>query len=364
MQHETPSLSKPRVAFLLLLSVSITLLFFWVVKGFLLALLMAAVLAGVAHPLHRRFTALFGGREALASGVTVSLSLLLVIIPLLLFLGVLVSEAVEVSKSAGDWVARQVQQPGSLKQQLEAHPDLRRLLPYQDEIITRASQLATKTGSFVAEGVAAGAMGTAEFLLMLFVALYAMFCFLKNGKAVLDWMFAYTPLSAGDRKRLVSTFDSVGRATLKGTLIIGIVQGGLAGLSFWMADIEGAVFWGAVMTILSIIPAVGTALVWIPAVIFLALDGHIGAAVAVGLWCAIVVGTADNVLRPLLVGKDTKMPDLMVLLTTLGGLALFGAAGIVLGPIVGALFIAAWDLWGSAVEEARQSISTPSAGVG
>jgi predicted PurR-regulated permease PerM len=148
----------------------------------------------------------------------------------------------------------------------------------------------------------------------------------------------------------------VGRATLKGTLIIGIVQGGLAALSFWVAGIKGVIFWGAVMTVLSIIPGVGTALVWVPAVIFLILDGQIGAAVGVGLWCAIVVGTADNLLRPLLVGKDTEMPDLLVMVTTLGGLALFGVTGIVIGPIVGALFISVWDLWRTSVEESDHPI--------
>jgi predicted PurR-regulated permease PerM len=189
---------------------------------------------------------------------------------------------------------------------------------------------------------------------MLFVMLYAMFYFLINGRAVLDAVLGYTPLSVDEKARLLGTFTSVGRATLKGTLIIGIVQGGLAGLSFWVAGIKGVVFWGAVMTVLSIIPAVGTALVWVPAVIFLILDGQTGVAVGVGLWCAIVVGTADNLLRPLLIGKDTEMPDLLVMVTTLGGLALFGAAGMVIGPIVGALFTSVWGLWGAAVEEAER----------
>ena len=198
------------------------------------------------------------------------------------------------------------------------------------------------------------ATGAAELFLMLFVMLYAMFYFLINGRAVLDAVLGYTPLSVDEKARLLGTFTSVGRATLKGTLIIGIVQGGLAGLSFWVAGIKGVVFWGAVMTVLSIIPAVGTALVWVPAVIFLILDGQTGAAVGVGLWCAIVVGTADNLLRPLLIGKDTEMPDLLVMVTTLGGLALFGAAGMVIGPIVGALFTSVWGLWGVAVEEAER----------
>ena len=338
---------------MLLLAIGITLAFLWVIKGFVLALLVAAVLAGIAHPFYRRLLSLLGNHKAVASGVTVLLSLVLVIIPLLLFLGILVSEAIDISESAGDWVARQVQQSEGLQKQIEQDPDLKRLLPYQDQIITKAGQLAAKAGSFVAKGLAAGAKGTAEFFLMLFVMLYGVFYFLMNGSAILDAMLRFTPLSADDKDRLLGTFASVGRATLKGTVIIGIVQGGLAGLSFWVAGIEGAVFWGAVMTVLSIIPGVGTALVWVPAVIFLILDGQTGAAVGVGLWCAIVVGTADNFLRPFLVGKDTKMPDLMVMVTTLGGLALFGVAGLVVGPIVGALYMTAWQLWGSAMDEAK-----------
>jgi predicted PurR-regulated permease PerM len=177
-----------------------------------------------------------------------------------------------------------------------------------------------------------------------------MFHFLKNGRAILDWTFASTPLSAGDRERLVTTFTSVARATLKGKLVIGIVQGGLAGVAFAVAGIDGAVFWGAVTALASIVPMAGTALVWVPAVLYLAMTGRPGAAVGLAAWCAIVVGTADNILQPMLVGKDTKMSDLMVLLTTLGGLTLFGAAGIIIGPIVGALYMTVWQLWGGAAK--------------
>jgi predicted PurR-regulated permease PerM len=329
-------------------------MFFWVIKGFVMALVMAAVLAGLVHPFYGRVSELFGNRKSIASAVTVLLSLVLVIIPLLVFLGILIGQAIQISDSAGNWLTGQMQQTESLQKQIEEDQDLKHLLPYQDEIIAKAGQIAGKAASFMVKVLVGSATGAAELFLMLFVMLYAMFYFLINGRAVLDAVLGYTPLSVDEKARLLGTFTSVGRATLKGTLIIGIVQGGLAALSFWVAGIKGVVFWGAVMTVLSIIPAVGTALVWVPAVIFLILDGQTGAAVGVGLWCAIVVGTADNLLRPLLIGKDTEMPDLLVMVTTLGGLALFGAAGMVIGPIVGTLFTAVWGLWGAAVEEAER----------
>ena len=350
MLNKESMLYTPRVACLLLLAVIISILFYWMIKGFLVALLIAVVLTALVNPFCCRLADWLGGRKTLASGVTVLLSLVLVIIPLLLFLGILVSQAVSVSQSAEGWLTSQIEQSGDLQQQLKADPHLKQLLPYQDEILTKAGELAAKTGSLVAKGLAAGAMGTATFFLLLFVMLYAMFFFLIHGSAILDATLRFLPLTVEDETRLLGTFASVGRATLKGTLIIGIVQGGLAGLGFWVVGIPGVIFWSSIMAVLSILPGIGAALIWIPAVVYLIIEGQLVHAVGLGLWCAIVVGTIDNLLRPLLIGKDTEMPDLLVMLSTLGGLALFGAAGILVGPIIGALYITVWKLWGSAMD--------------
>ena len=354
MQGETFPFTRPRVAFLLLLSLAITVLFYWLIGDFVVALLVAAVLATLLHPLYSRILQAIGDRKAVASGLTVLLSLLLVVVPLALFFAVLAGEAIAISEGATEWIAQQTGESGTLQAQLEQDPHLQELLPYQDQIMEKASELTSDVGSFVASELADSAKGTAEFFLMLFVMLYAMFFFLIDGRAILDEVLRFTPLSTDDKGRLLGTFASVGRATIKGTLVIGIVQGGLAGLAFWVAGIGGALFWGVVMGLLSVLPGIGAALVWVPAVVFLALDGRIGAAVGLGLWCAIVVGTADNFLRPVLIGRDTEMPDLLVLLTTLGGLALFGVSGLVIGPLIGALYVAVWKLWGSAIDEARR----------
>jgi predicted PurR-regulated permease PerM len=350
---------KSRGAFLLLLALVITVAFYWVIAQFLLTLLLAAVLAGMVHPLYSRLRERFGGRSSLAAGITVALSLVIVIIPLLLFVGVLVGEAVSVSEGAARWFTEQVGPTGELRTKLAEDPDIQRLLPYQDEIVAKISQMTANAGSFVAQGLALGARGTAEFFLLVFVLLFAVFTFLVDGESMLREVLRFTPLSETDKKRLLGTYVSVGRATIKGTLVIGIMQGGLAGLAFWVAGIQGAIFWGVVMTVLSIIPGIGTALVWVPAVVFLALDGQVVAAVGVALWCALVVGTIDNVLRPILVGKDIQMPDLLVMLTTLGGLSLFGATGILVGPLIGALYLTVWRMWGSAIDEAEGAVHVP-----
>jgi predicted PurR-regulated permease PerM len=188
-------------------------------------------------------------------------------------------------------------------------------------------------------------------LLDFFVMLYATFFFLKDGGAILAKIFYYMPLSDEDEQRMLHRFVSITRATVKGTLIIGLVQGTLAGLGFWVAGVEGAALWGTVMVILSIVPGIGSTLIWVPAAIYLFVTGHTVAAIGLTAWCAAVVGTIDNVLRPILVGQDAEMPDLMILIGTLGGLFLFGPMGFIVGPIVCGLFITAWDIYGAAFKE-------------
>ena len=177
------------------------------------------------------------------------------------------------------------------------------------------------------------------FFLNLFVMLYAMFFFLISGPQLVRTIMGYAPLSQEDRQKMLQVGLSVSRATIKGTLIIGIIQGALGGIGFAVAGIGSAVFWGALMAILSVLPGIGSALVWVPGVIYLLLTGNMVAGLLLAAWCAGVVGTIDNVLRPILVGRDTEMPDLLILLATLGGLGLFGATGLVLGPVLAALFI-------------------------
>jgi predicted PurR-regulated permease PerM len=349
---------RSRAVFLFLLAIGITLLFLKLIDTFLIALLMAAVLSALMYPLFTRLVDLFKGRRSLASATTVLLGLTCVIVPASLILAITMSEALEVSETASKWLKNHDAGSVQLQQKIEEIPALNSLIPYQDEILEKASEIAGKAGAFVGKSIVSGAVGTAEFFLLLFIMLYAMFYFFLEGPGMLRGALKYTPLLESDKTKLMNTFVSVSRATLKGTLVIGIIQGGLAGASFAVAGIEGAVFWGVVMMVLSIIPGIGTGLIWVPAVIYLALTGQTVEAVGVGVWCALVVGTVDNILRPMLVGRDTEMPDLLVLLTTLGGLIVFGAAGMVLGPIIGALFTAIWQLWSSALTEERNDAAT------
>ena len=157
---------------------------------------------------------------------------------------------------------------------------------------------------------------------------------------------------------MLAQLSSITRATVKGTLVIGIIQGTLAGIAFWVAGIEGAALWGTIMTVLSIIPGIGSALVWVPAVIILFVMGEYFTATLLAAWCAAVVGTIDNFLRPVLVGRDAKMPDLLILIGTLGGLFLFGPIGFIVGPIVCGLFLTVWDIYGATFREVLPPVTS------
>ena len=342
-----------RLAFLILLVVFISALFVAMVRNFLMTVLLAAVFSALAQPLYQRLRkSLFRGRKAPASVCTLLLIVLLIIGPLLTFLGILASQAVQIAESAGPWIEKQVNEPDSFTRLIEKFPELEKLDAHRDQIITKLGQAAGATGSFLVNGLSATTKGTVTFFFHFFLLLYTMFFFLKDGKSILDKILFYIPLAGKDKDRLADKFVSVSRATIKGTLIIGIAQGGLAGLGFAVAGIGGAVFWGTVMAVLSVIPAVGAALVWIPAVIYLIVTGHVMSGVLLALFCGLVVGSVDNVLRPLLVGKDVKMHELLILFGTLGGIMLFGVVGIIIGPVVAALFVTIWDIYGTAFREA------------
>ncbi len=335
-----------RKRFLILLLVVISLVFVVMIRQFVMTLLLAAIVSGMAFPLYRWLLRVFRDRKALASATTLVMVFLVVVVPLTFFLGIVVSQAVSISQAVQPEVERLLAEPTTLD-------DLIDQIPYveKDWVITKLGEVTQRVGQFLIQKLAAATAGTALFLFNLFIMLYAMFFFLIYGRPVLDRMLYYLPLSNDDKDLMLEKFISVSRATVKGTLVIGIVQGGLAGLAFAVVGIKGAVFWGTVMVVLSIIPAVGAALVWIPAVGYLLATGQVGAGIGLAVWCGGVVGTADNFLRPRLIGQDTKMPDLLVLLGTLGGLSLFGAVGVIIGPIVAALFLAIWDLYGTAYKD-------------
>ena len=315
MNESHPSGRSFRNAFVLLLVAAISLLALAIAWPFLKPLLLGAMLAGLSHPLYRWLTRCFRGRRSLASFTTLLILVVLAVGPLGAFGGLVISQAIEVSEKAIPWAREHFGSSSGFEARdwlVTRFPVLEPYVPNQEAIVDNLGLAAKSAGGFLVAAASRVTAGTAAFLLDAFVMLYAMFFFLRDGKAILERIFYYVPLQHADEVKMVERFTSVTRATIKGTVIIGIVQGTLAGLALWAGGIDGAAFWGTIMVILSVIPGVGSALVWVPAVIYLFATGKILAATLVAVWCAAVVGTIDNVLRPKLVGKDAKMPDLLM----------------------------------------------------
>ena len=340
-----------RKAFLLLLVIAITAAFVAMIRTFLLTIFLAAVFAGVTRPLYLQLLAAVGGRRLLASATTIVLLLVVVIAPLILLAGAVANEALEVAQNGRVWIEARLAEPLYVDAALRRIPYIELIEPYRDQIMTRGAELVGSLGTFLANALSAATRGTVLFLFHFVILLYAMFFFLMDGPRMLQSATAYLPLAAADKERMLERFTSVTRATLKGTVLIGVTQGVLAGLAFWVAGIDGAIFWTTLMIVLSVVPGVGIALVWVPAVIILVAQGQIWTGVALTLFCSLVVGTVDNVLRPRLVGRDTKMHDLLILFSTLGGLIVFGATGFIVGPILAALFVTVWEMFGIAFRD-------------
>lgn len=330
---------------LVALALVISFLFLWMIRDFLIALFLAAITAGMLRPIYIKLCQRFGTRRHLAAGVTLGLLLVLVILPLVAYGFVVANQAVQLGRAASPWLQNTF---GSeqFNSAFERYSWLRPLAPYREAILQKLGEFGADVGAFAVAAVTAAAQEFITVAIGLFVMLYGTFFFLTDGRSVLRKILYYSPLPSEDEDKMLERFLSVARATIKGTIVIGLVQGALGGIAFRVAGISGAAFWATLMAILSVVPGVGSAIVWIPGAAYLGFTGHTAAAIALTAWCTIVVGAIDNFLRPRLVGKDAKLSDLLILVSTLGGIALFGALGFIIGPIVAALFVTVWDIYG------------------
>ena len=277
MEPSTISGTNLRTAFVLLLVVAVTALFLAVTWPFFKPLLLGALLAGLFHPLYRWITRLLGGRASLGAAVTLLVLFVLGLGPVSAFLGIVLQQALTMSDQAIPWLNQHLGAATTFNVHdwlVQRFPALAKYVPSQEQLLEQVGTAAKTAGAFLVSFAARMTATTATFLLNLFVMLYAMFFFFRDGHKILERIFYYTPLSDEDETRMLTQFASITRATVKGTLVIGIIQGALSGIAFWVAGIEGAALWGTIMTILSIIPGIGAALVWVPAVIILFVTGQ------------------------------------------------------------------------------------------
>jgi predicted PurR-regulated permease PerM len=338
--------------FLLLLAV-VTIGFAWILMPYAGAVFWGVVLAILFAPLYRRLLSATKQKSNLAAMLTLLSIVVMVIIPVALISASLVKQAAGVYNLVHsghiDFGLYFRQMIGVLPQWLTGlleRFDLTSLATLQQKLSTVATQVSQVTAKYALNF----ASNTFDFLVSLTIMLYLLFFLLRDGYSLAGRIKTAVPLSRKYKQRLFTNFTTVIRATVKGNVLVAIAQGALGGLIFWMLGVQAPMLWAVVMAFLSLLPAVGAAIVWAPVAVYFLVTGKVWQGAVLIAFGVFVIGLVDNFLRPMLVGKDTKMPDYVVLLSTVGGMALFGLNGFVIGPVVAALFIAAWDLFATAEE--------------
>jgi len=336
----------------------VTIAFVWILLPYYGAIFWAVVLAILFAPLQRNLVMRFGRRRNLAAITTTMICLLVAVLPVIITSLLLVQEGATLYQriesgqlDIAGYVERGKDMLPAFAQNGLDHLGVGNLDGLRDKITKWATQgsqvLASQAFSF--------GQGTFEFLIGFGIMMYLLFFFLREGADVARRVRLAVPLPEHQKRRLQLKFNRVVRATVKGNVLVAVTQGALGGVIFWVLDIPSALVWGVLMALLSLLPAVGAGIVWAPVAVYFLLTGAILPGIILTAFGVLVIGLVDNLLRPILVGKDTRMPDYLILVSTLGGLTVFGLNGFVIGPLIAALFMSSWAIFA----EAKPQVQLP-----
>ena len=334
-------------AFVVLLVV-VSLAFCWVLWPYYGSVFWGTAIAILSTPFYRRLLARMPGRSTAAALLTVLGVIVMVIIPLALIAGALFQQSIGIYRSieSGELNFGQYLQqildlaPGWVNGLLDRF-GLNDVAALRERLTNSVAQISRLVAT---QALSVGQL-TLDFMIKLGIALYLSFFLLRDGVVLARHVRDAIPLNAAHKRSLLSKFVTVVRATIKGNVLVAAAQGALGGLAFWFLGVQGALLWAVLMAFLSLLPAVGAALIWGPVAVYFLATGRIWQGLVLIFVGVFVIGLVDNILRPILVGKDTQMPDYIVLMSTIGGMALFGINGFVIGPVIAALFMAAWSLF-------------------
>jgi predicted PurR-regulated permease PerM len=333
---------------LLLLLVLVTVAFIWILLPFYGAVFWAVILGIIFAPLQRRLHARFGWQRNLTSLCTLMICLIIAILPVIVIAALMVQEGATLYKNVESGqldIAKYLAEFKVLLPPYVQHWLDRLGMGDFNGLRDKIAKSALQGSNYLATQAFSFGQGTFDFVVSFFIMLYLLFFFLRDGPDLTRRIRIAVPLAEPQKRRLQLKFTRVVRATVKGNIVVAVTQGALGGFIFWALDIPSALLWAVTMAFLSLLPAVGAGIVWAPVALYFLLSGMIWQGVVLGLFGVFVIGLVDNVLRPILVGKDTRMPDYLILISTLGGMAVFGLNGFVIGPMVAALFMSTWALF-------------------
>ena len=338
--------------FLLLLAAA-SLAFLWILWPFFGAILWGTVLAIMFAPLYRSLKGPMLQRSNMAALTTTLFVVVIVILPLTAIATSMVQQAASLYDTIqtgkldfGVYFQQVAATLPSWAQDFLGWLGLGNLGAVQQKLAYGLQQ----GSQFLATQILSIGQSTVQFIVNFFVMLYLLFFLLRDGDLLIAGIRQAVPLQDEQQRALIDKFTTVIRATVKGDILVSLVQGTLGGLIFWILGVNAPLLWGVLMAFLSLLPAFGASLVWLPVAIYFLATGAIWQGVVLIAFGALIIGLVDNFLRPALIGKDTRMPDYVVLISTLGGLEVFGINGFIIGPAIAAMFLAVWmifsDSWG------------------
>lgn len=331
------------ILFLALISIALII----VVWPFASSLLWAALAAIMFQPVNQRLLPIFkhsANRAALAALLIITFA---VILPTLWIGTMIVEQAAELYLAFRDndidvsaWFSRIFDAlPAGVQASLNNSG-----LGTASSLLDQVQDFARESTGVIAQQAVVIGGSALGFVVAFGVGLYVTFFLLRDGPHIGETIVAALPMERSIAGELATKFLSIVRATIKGSVVVGLVQGALGAMTFWVVGMPSVMLLGLLMAVFSLLPALGPAIVWLPVAAYLLATGAIWQGVLVIISGVFVIGMADNVLRPILVGRDTGIPDWIILITTLGGISLMGLSGIVVGPLVAGLFLASWTL--------------------
>lgn len=345
---DSATLKKVQRNLFFLLVAATTMAFLGMIGSFLPTVLWAVVLTMIFYGLYRWIAMKFRGRRpALAATITVLIIFLFVIIPMILLTAALINQGqgIYLDLETGELDVNVV--INYIEYQLPGVRDyLGEMGISTGDLKERISTLAVTISQWVANSALSIGGNVINMFVQFTLMLYLLFFFLKDGRRIVRAIINTIPMGNERERALFQRFAQVSKATLKGTLVVALVQGTIGGVLFALVGIPAALLWGVAMTLLALLPVGGSGIIWLPAAIILFAQGQVTEAIIVVVVGSLIIGLVDNLLRPLLVGRDTEMPDYLVLLSTLGGITWFGLSGFVIGPTIAALFITVWEMMG------------------
>lgn len=347
-----------RFGFVLILAIGAGGLFLFLIHTFIIDIFLAAVFAGLLTPPFRKTVRLLGGREGAAAALVVVTALLAGALPLAAIATIVVSEAIQLSSSTVAWIQHAVEHPES---QLAALPSSlvgsKEFSAAMTWFLAHAADAIGSLSGYLSSSLSLVLRGVARLFLDLFVISFALVYFLRHGPALIAHFEERIPVPRPEAQAIVAKTLSATTATLKSVVIGGAVDGALIGMGFALAGVDAPLFWGAVAVVASQTPVLGCAIVWIPAASYLALTGHLLPGIGLALWGILINAVADNLLRAGIVGRGAAIPAFLAMVSTLGGIAVFGAAGVLIGPVLTSVTVGILDLYQRALKSSGLSSS-------